>query len=93
MSLDSKLAKWVILLSQGDMKFVPEKAVKGQTIAIFMVDQPIPTSFKLHESNCYETLKVNVKWWDPKVIPWWLANVQWWGPIVIPQLCIKDGLL
>jgi len=35
-SLNSRLAKWAILLSQYDMLFVPQKAVKGQTLADFL---------------------------------------------------------
>ena len=48
-SLDSRLAKWAILLSQYDMLFVPQKAVKGQELADFLATHPVPQSSKLHE--------------------------------------------
>jgi len=34
-SLNSRLAKWAILLSQYDMLFVPQKVIKGQALADF----------------------------------------------------------
>jgi len=35
-SLNSRSAKWAILLSQYDMLFVPQKAVKSQALAEFL---------------------------------------------------------
>jgi len=34
-SLNSRLAKWVMLLSQYEMQFLPQKVMKGQAVAIF----------------------------------------------------------
>jgi len=48
-SLNLRLAKWAILLSQYDMLFVPQKAVKGQALADFLAAHPVPKSSKLHE--------------------------------------------
>ena len=48
-SLNSRLAKWAILLSQYDMLFVPQKAVKGQALTDFLAIHPIPESSKLYE--------------------------------------------
>ena len=39
-SLNCKLAKWVILLSQYEMQFMPQKAIKGQVVADFLADHP-----------------------------------------------------
>ena len=47
-SLNSRLAKWAILLSQYDMLFVPQKAVKGQALADFLAAHPALESSKLH---------------------------------------------
>jgi len=35
-----KLAKWAMLLAPFDIKFVPQKAVKGQVIADFLAAHP-----------------------------------------------------
>ena len=35
-SLNDRLAKWTILLSQCEMHFLPQKAVKGQAVADFL---------------------------------------------------------
>jgi len=35
-SLNSRLAKWAILLSEYDMLFVPQKTIKGQALAAFL---------------------------------------------------------
>ena len=48
-SLNSRLAKWAILLSQYDMFFVPQKAVKGQALADFLAAHPVLEISKLHE--------------------------------------------
>ena len=41
-SLNGRLAKWVILLSQYEMQFLPQKAVKGQVLADFLAKHPDP---------------------------------------------------
>jgi len=48
-SLNSRLAKWAILLSQYSVLFVPQKAVKGQVLADFLAAHPVLESSKLHE--------------------------------------------
>ena len=44
--LNSRLAKWGILMSQYDMVFVPQKAVKGQALADFLAAHPVPETSK-----------------------------------------------
>jgi len=39
--LNSRLANWVILLSQHDMTFEPQKAIKGQVLADFFKAHPV----------------------------------------------------
>ena len=58
--LNSRLANWVILLSQYDMAFVPQKTVKGQTLANFLVTHPVPKISKLHTDILDEIIEANV---------------------------------
>jgi len=59
-SLNSRMANWVILLSQYDMTFVPQKAIKGQALADFLVAHPVPESSKLHEDILNEVNEANI---------------------------------
>ena len=59
-SLNSRLAKWAILLSQYDMLFVPQKAVKGQALADFLAAHLVPESSKLHEDIPDEVFESNI---------------------------------
>lgn len=58
--LNSRLAKWALLLSQYDMKFVPQKVVKGQAIVDFLVDHPVPENSKLYEAIFDEAMIMNI---------------------------------
>ncbi|CAM8887659.1 unnamed protein product [Rhodiola kirilowii] len=44
--LSGRLAKWAVLLKQYDLVFVPQKATKGQVIADFFADHPVPTEWE-----------------------------------------------
>jgi len=59
-SLNSKLANWVILLSQYDMTFVPRKAIKGQAFADFLAAHLVPKTSKLHEDILDEVIEANM---------------------------------
>jgi len=59
-SLNPRLAKWALLLSQYDMLFVPQKAVKGQALADFLAAHPILESSKLHEDIPDEVFESNI---------------------------------
>jgi len=48
-SLNGRLAKWAILLSQYEMQFLPQKAVKGQAVADFLAKYSDPRMIKLYE--------------------------------------------
>ncbi|KAJ8636224.1 hypothetical protein MRB53_010491 [Persea americana] len=41
-SHNARLAKWSILLSQFDIRYVPQKAIKGQALADFLGKHPLP---------------------------------------------------
>src|SRR3954465_7576522 len=59
-SLNGRLAKWAILLSQYDMHFLPQKAIKGQAIADFMAERPAPRSERLYEDIPDEAAEVHL---------------------------------
>ncbi|XP_074300041.1 uncharacterized protein LOC141631243 [Silene latifolia] len=47
--LSGRLAKWAMLLKQYDLVFVPQKAVKGQAIADFIADHPVPAEWEISD--------------------------------------------
>ena len=59
-SLNSRLAKWAILLSQYDILFVPQKAINGQALADFLAAHPISESSNLHEDITDEIFESNM---------------------------------
>ncbi|KAG9454367.1 hypothetical protein H6P81_007271 [Aristolochia fimbriata] len=44
-----RLAKWVLLLSEFEINFMPHRAIKGQALANFLADHPIPAERELTE--------------------------------------------
>ena len=40
--LNGRLATWAVILKQYDLIYVPQRAVKGQALADFLADNPIP---------------------------------------------------
>ena len=40
------IARWAILLQQYDLSYVPQKAVKGQALADFLADHPVPSDWE-----------------------------------------------
>jgi len=59
-SLNSKLAKWTILLSQYDITFIFQKAIKGQALADFLSDHPISKTLKLYTDILDEVIEANM---------------------------------
>ena len=57
-SLNGRLAKWVMLLSQYEIQFLPQKAVKGQTVAYFLDEHPDSRTTKLYEDLSDQVAKV-----------------------------------
>ena len=47
--LSGRLAKWAMILKQHDLVYVPQKAVKGQALADFLADHPIPDEWELND--------------------------------------------
>ena len=57
-SLNGRLAKWAMLLSQYKMQFLPQKAVKGQSVEDFLAEHPDPRATKLYEDLPDEVAEV-----------------------------------
>ncbi|KAI3472363.1 hypothetical protein Pfo_031104 [Paulownia fortunei] len=47
--LSDKLVRWYLQLQQFEIIYVPQKAVKEQVLADFLVDHPIPTEWELSD--------------------------------------------
>ncbi|XP_070667534.1 uncharacterized protein [Malus domestica] len=47
--LIGRLAKWALFLNQYEIIYVPAKAVKGQALADFLTDHPIPADWKISD--------------------------------------------
>ncbi|XP_058211580.1 uncharacterized protein LOC131323752 [Rhododendron vialii] len=47
--LSNRLARWSLIFQQYEIIYVPQKAVKGQALADFLADHPIPAEWELSE--------------------------------------------
>ncbi|KAJ8635963.1 hypothetical protein MRB53_010230 [Persea americana] len=67
-SLNARLAKWSVLLSQFDIRYVPQKAIKGQALADFLAEHPLPKDSPLRDDlpnepvYSVETSSPNASW-------------------------------
>ena len=67
-SLNARLAKWPILLSQFDIRYVPQKVIKGQALADFLAGHPLPKDSPLKDDLLdkpvynVETSSSNASW-------------------------------
>ena len=43
------IARWAVLLQQYDLAYVPQKAVKGQALANFLADHPVPSDWEFFD--------------------------------------------
>jgi len=59
-SLNSRLPKCVILLSQYEMQFMPQKVIKGQTVTNFLADHLVSGTLKLYDDLPDEIAEVNL---------------------------------
>ena len=48
-ALHASIAQWAVLLQQYDLAYVPQKAVKGQALADFLADHPIPSDWEFFD--------------------------------------------
>ncbi|XP_075101806.1 uncharacterized protein LOC142177234 [Nicotiana tabacum] len=47
--LSGNLARWSILFNQYEITYTPQKVVKGQALADFLVDHPLPAEWELSD--------------------------------------------
>ncbi|XP_020266178.1 uncharacterized protein LOC109841636 [Asparagus officinalis] len=59
-ALNWRLARWALLLSQYDIHFKPQKAVKGQAIYDLMANHPLREKAELYQDIPDETYEANV---------------------------------
>ncbi|XP_073119596.1 uncharacterized protein [Henckelia pumila] len=60
--LSDRLARWYLQLQQFEIIYVPQKAVKGQALADFLADHPIPADWELsNEFSDEDVLVIEVK--------------------------------
>ena len=59
-SLNSRLASWVILMSQYDMNLVSQKGVKGQALADFLQAHQVSKMLRLHMDTPDEVIEANI---------------------------------
>ncbi|XP_057803526.1 uncharacterized protein LOC131018841 [Salvia miltiorrhiza] len=65
--LSDRLARWYLQLQQFEIVYVPQKTVKGQVLADFLADHPIPAECELSEDLPDEdALAIDI------ALPWWM---------------------
>ncbi|KAA0058370.1 uncharacterized protein E5676_scaffold1359G00130 [Cucumis melo var. makuwa] len=47
--ISGRLAKWAVILQQYDIVYISQKAIKGQALADFLADHPIPSDWNAKE--------------------------------------------
>ncbi|KAL0378915.1 UNVERIFIED_CONTAM: hypothetical protein Sradi_3197000 [Sesamum radiatum] len=47
--LSGRLAKWSIVFNQYEIEYVPQKAIKGQALANFLADHPMPAEWDISD--------------------------------------------
>ena len=71
-SLNCRLEKWAILLSQYEMQFTSQKAIKGQAVADFLADHLVPGTSKFYDDLSDEIAEVNLINTSPEEQVWQL---------------------
>lgn len=80
-SLNSRLAKWKILMSQYAMTFVSQKTVKCQAIADFLAAHSVPETSKLYEDIPDEVTEANMTSDEPEVWQLFFDGASRTGPL------------
>ena len=47
--MSGQLAKWVVAFQEFEIAYVPQKAIKGQALANFLANHPIPANWELSD--------------------------------------------
>ena len=59
--LTGRLAKWALMLQEFEITYVPQKAIKGQALADFLADHPVPNDWEISDDlPDEEVMTVNV---------------------------------
>ena len=48
--LSRRLARWGLLLTKYGIIYIPQKVIKGQALANFLADHPIPTTWEISDN-------------------------------------------
>ncbi|KAJ8621804.1 hypothetical protein MRB53_030333 [Persea americana] len=86
-SLNTRLAKWSILLSQFDIRYVPQKAIKGQALANFLAEHPLPKDFRL---GMISQMNLSTAWRPPYQMPPGTSEYQ--ALILRLELALESGI-
>jgi hypothetical protein len=81
MALSSRLAKLAMFLSQFDVVFVPQKAMKDQALANFLAAHPILDDFPIDDDQPDEEVFHHYGG------QFYMANVFWWRLPKIRSRC------
>ena len=61
-----RLEKWAVAFQEFEITYVPQKAIKGQALANFLTDHPIPTDRELSDDFLDEDVLYT------KILPPWM---------------------
>ncbi|XP_020263326.1 uncharacterized protein LOC109839307 [Asparagus officinalis] len=78
MTLNWRLARWALLLSQYDIHFMPQKSVKGQAICDLMASHPLRAKTNLFEDFPDELPEVNLTS-SPEIWQMFFDGASWVG--------------
>ncbi|XP_021747334.1 uncharacterized protein LOC110713176 [Chenopodium quinoa] len=53
-TVNGRLSRWIVMLSEFDLKFVPQKAIKGSVVSDFLVDFPIEDFKEANDEANYD---------------------------------------
>ncbi|KAG9446156.1 hypothetical protein H6P81_012284 [Aristolochia fimbriata] len=53
---ERRLPKWALILSEVEINFVPQRAIKGQALANFLAHHPVPAEWELTEEFPHEEI-------------------------------------
>ncbi|KAG9458111.1 hypothetical protein H6P81_002619 [Aristolochia fimbriata] len=69
--LSGLLAKWVLLLSEFEINFMPQRAIKGQALLNFLANHPVPAEWELIKEF------LNKEIFLVEILPPWKMYFDW----------------
>jgi hypothetical protein len=58
--LTGRLARWAIILTEFDIGYAPQKAIKGQAMADFLAAHPTLPLLEYHQSSCKKNFQIPI---------------------------------